>query len=90
MTVAPQGLSPKGLHPQGFAAPGMRSQPGSFSPAFPALIGAEQFMGIPQAQAYQPSTWPQPVYASQAPCGMPIPCGQSPWKPAPAGYGAPA
>ena len=53
MTVTAQGLSP-----QWQATLGMGAQPGSFSPAFPAPIGAEQFLGIPYAQGFQPSIWP--------------------------------
>jgi hypothetical protein len=57
MTPTSQGASPRGL-----TAPGTGS-PGSFSPLFPAPIGATQFLGIRQAQGYRPSTWPPPAYA---------------------------
>lgn len=74
MTVTAQGLSP-----QWQAMPGMGAQPGSFSPPFPAPIGAEQFLGIPYAQGFQPSIWPQPAYAWQTPYGTPTsPYGQLP------------
>ena len=66
----------------------MGSQRGSFSPAFPPLIGAEQFPGFRQAQGFQPSIWPRPAYAWQMPSGMPTPYSQSPWIQAQAGYGA--
>jgi hypothetical protein len=83
MTVTAQGLSPQ-LMP----TLGVGSQPGSFNPAFPAPIGAEQFLGVPQAQGFQPSIWPQPASAWQMPYGMPAPpFGQLHWAPAQSGYG---
>jgi len=85
MTVTAQGLSPQGL-----TTPGMGYQPGVFGPPFPAPMGAEQFLGFPQAQGYQQSTWPQHAYASQIPYGIPSRHGQSPWNPALTGYGVPA
>jgi hypothetical protein len=74
MTVTGQGLSP-----QPFSTLGMGSHQGTFSPAFPHPMGAEQIPGAPQSQAFQPSIWPQPAYAWQAQYGMPTPAyGQQP------------
>jgi len=85
MTVTAQGLSAQGL-----PGLGMGSQPGLFSPAFPAPAGAEQFFGIPQAYGSQAPIWPQPAYAAQPPYGMPVPYGQLPWIPGQAGSSGPA
>jgi len=81
MTVTAQGLSPQGL-----TALGIGSQPGPFSPAFPAPIGAEQFLGIPQGYGSQQPTW-QPPYPGQGSYGTPTPhYGQVPFVPAQTGY----
>jgi len=81
MTVTAQGLSPQGL-----TALGIGSQPGPFSPAFPAPIGAEQFLGIPQGYGSQPPIW-QPSYPGQGVYGMPATYGQMPLVPGQTGYG---
>jgi len=86
MTVTAQGLSPQTFTPHGIG-----SQTGSFSPAFPNPIGAEQSLGFPQAaQGFQPTIWPQPG-AWQTPYYMPTPTySPQPWASGQGGNNGPA
>jgi hypothetical protein len=66
---------------------GPGSQAGPFGSAFPNPMGAAPFLGIPQAQGFQQSIWPQPAYAWQTAYGLPMPTyGQQPWTPVQAGH----
>lgn len=66
----------------------LSSQPGSFSPAFPVPIGAQQSLDTPKAQGFRPSIWLQPADALQTSDGIPTPHGPSSWIPVHAGFGA--